>query len=327
MRSFVAVSLLYCSTCLLSVGCVPPSGGERSETGACPDGETCSEKTPKGLHFDGAAPVGQGFSASPPTAIGGTQQIKLEYDPGDGKFRELDLPYTATAGNSPAFAVASTVGNVVTVRGLAAGHDFLRILDADDGTLFDRRMLEAAPLTSVELVVGDPGFLGIPDEYPDGARLAWRPNAEHDMGIALRGPANQRIADTSMKISAPGVDQSDWDQFSFDSGPVGTFPVTVNAAGETSDVDVVVVEKNDGVVAIEPPASIKANGSSTVCFGATYQDRYVVGMGWQFTVDGTTLYPYNNCLDVKTTKSSGTVTIEATAGGLSTTITLPIAAG
>ena len=105
---------------LLALPLVACMGGERNQSGECPAGEVCSPKTPYGLLFVGNALAGEALAPAfgpAATAIGGTQDIELHYDRGDGIDVALDLPYDAdddgglgveidhTAGDKPAATV------------------------------------------------------------------------------------------------------------------------------------------------------------------------------------------------------------------------------
>src|SRR5579862_8759762 len=81
----------YAFACLPLFACF---GGDRADTGQCPAGETCSPATPNGLLFIGRNPSGEQLIAGPgATAIGGTQDIQLDYaDDAEGAF---DLTYSA----------------------------------------------------------------------------------------------------------------------------------------------------------------------------------------------------------------------------------------
>lgn len=81
---------------------------------------------------------------------------------------------------------------------------------------------------------------------------------------------------------------------------------------------------------MQPSSEITTNSSTLVCFEATHQGRFIVGLPWTYEVDGVTttqtgLEP--NCIDVTTTtKTSGTVEIQASAGGQAATVSLAVGA-
>src|SRR6187402_2643497 len=86
--------------CLVSVSPMVAActGGERANSGECPAGEVCSPETPRGLHFIGNAMSDQllGSLFGPAaTAVGGTQEVALEWDRGDGNLVAFTLPYRA----------------------------------------------------------------------------------------------------------------------------------------------------------------------------------------------------------------------------------------
>src|SRR5688572_11558874 len=90
---------IFLSTLLAAVPLVAAcTGGERASSGECPAGEICSPETPRGLHFIGNAMSDQllGSLFGPAaTAVGGTQEIALEWDRGDGVLVAFTLPYAA----------------------------------------------------------------------------------------------------------------------------------------------------------------------------------------------------------------------------------------
>ena len=316
---------------LASIPLVACYGGERAATGACPAGETCSAKTPGGLQFVGGALADDIMVSGPaPTAIGGTQDITLEYDRGDGTFVPLDLPYQADDDGGLGVRVDHTAGAVVTVRGAASRSNYLRILDAADGTLFDRKMLTGAAVDALALVPTDFEMI------PDGAQLAWA-TGDQTIGVALTGavqessgPVEERLVDTSMQLSLPGAERTAWDTLHLPAATPGTYAVSVTAGDRpAANLDLVVVDHADAVSAMSPPSAIAPSGAADVCFEATSAGRYVVGLDWTFEVDGTTTSQgafTRNCIEVTTQKTSGTVTVQATAGGQSATLALAVGA-
>ena len=300
-------------------------GGERATTGQCPDGETCSPKTPNGLEFIGADLAGTLDLAGPsPTAIGGTQSVALQYDRGDGVQIALDLPFKAETAGSLGVSVTATSGSVVSVTGKASGTDYLRIVDANDNTLFDRKMLGAGALDTIELI---PATF---ERVPADADLAWAPG-NFDIGVALYGKVgsmeHQRLVDESAVLDLAGATQKHWDTLSITGAQTGTSTLMVTAGDKpAAPIDIVVTATADQVQPEQAPTAVTVNQATEVCFIATSGSRTIVGLPWTFTVDGA---PADadlsaNCAAVKTAKTTGTVSIVASAGGQSATLVLPV---
>jgi hypothetical protein len=321
------------SYALLPLPLVACMGGERASTGQCPAGEVCSARTPRGLHFIGNTLVDEIQLTGPaPTAIGGTQEVALQYDRGDGLLVALDLAYEANDDTAAGITVDHTSGSVVTVRGAGSRTNYLRILDAADGTLFDRKELTGAAVDTIELLATDL------EAVPAGAALAWAAG-DQVLGVALYGqvqesggPTRERLIDTSMQLALANGVRTGWDTLHVPNAVAGTHTVTV-AAGDkpATNLDFVVVDHADSVSAMQPPATIAAGGSAQVCFAATASGRTVVGLTWTFLVDGT---PHTqgadtlerNCIMVATQKTTGTVAIQASAGGQSASLALAVGA-
>jgi len=328
LPSLVTTSLLAPSL-VLATGCF---GGERSSTGQCPVGETCSVKTPYGLDFIGNALVDQVTLAGPiPTAIGGTQDVSLEYNPGTGIPVALDLAYTANDDGGADIRVDHTAGPIVTVRGVASGENYLRILDASDGTLFDRKTLTAAEVSSIDLVTSDFEYV------PLGRQIVWAPGAQ-TIGVAISGlvqesagPTLERVIDTHMQLALAGATQGSWDAISIANATVGTTPLAVTAGDlPTANVDVTIVDGADALALVpNQQLSIAPNTTREVCFEALNQSRFVAGLTWAFTVSSTVTtqgagVATRNCINVTTQATSGTIAVQASAGGQSAQATLTV---
>ena len=316
--AFIALSLSACY------------GGERANSGECPAGETCSPATPSGLDFVGNKLANELLLSGPrATAVGGTQVVALQYNRGDGVYVALDLPYTADDDGGRGIKVDSTTGSQVTVRGVDSRSNYLRILD-EDGLLMDRKELTGAALEMMELVPTDY------ESIPAGTPIAFAPGSRK-VGVALygdvqksSGPVSERIIDTSMQVTFAGAERTAWDTFEVNAG-VGTHAVSVTAGDKpTATLDFVVVDTADSVVALNPPPSIQPNGSASVCFQASSGNRYIAGLTWTFQVDGGNPKVQGdgtltrNCIGVTTTKTTGSVAVQATAGGQSSTVTIAI---
>jgi hypothetical protein len=316
----------YSLTFVPLVACM---GGERANSGQCPAGEVCSPKTPNGVHFFGRALVDDLLLTGPaPTAIGGTQDVALQYDRGDGILIALDLPYMIDDDGGTGVRFDRQSGSVATVIGAGSRTNYLRVLDAADGTLFDRKQLTGASLDTIELV--DAGF----ERIPLGAQLVWATGTQ-DVGIALfgqvqesTGPVSERIVDDTMTASLTGAERTAWDTLHIPNAIAGTSIVTV-AAGDKAPapVDFTVVDHADALDVISPnPLLIPAKGSQEVCFKATSNSRYIVGLAWSFSVEGVaaTGSLSHNCIVATTQKTTGTVMVQGSAGGQTKTVALNV---
>lgn len=313
------VSLLGLAAC---------TGGERANSGQCPAGETCSPLTPNGLHFIGNQLSDDLNLVGPsPTAIGGSQEVAIQYDRGDGILIALDLPFTADDDGGQGVKVTGTSGSVVTITGEGSRSNYLRILDADDGTLFDRKMLTGAALDTIEVL---PMNL---ERVPAHADLAWAAG-DFDIAVALwgqvqesSGPTEERLVDNTMNLGYQYGQATAWDSLHVTAAPVGTQPLTITAGDKpTLDVDIVVVDAADQVVPLDSPDHLQTNVPGDVCFSALSGTRTIVGLPWTFTVDGvpaqSDLEP--NCVRITTNRTSGTIPIVASAGGQSATLELMV---
>ena len=297
------------------VGCY---GGERYGSG-CPYGETCSPGTPTGLRFL-PPPM---FDMQPvigPTAIaiGGTEAVQLLYG-GDlfDPSRPLDLPYTADDGGGPAVLVAGAYGATVTLRGATPGDNELRILDASDGTLFDRESYAAAALARVELasLVTEQLQPVQPQLYAVGLRK---------LGIRLFDATDTRLYDTSLQLA--GAVGLEWDIAEVDAAAAGTYTLGITAGGTTASFDLAIADHADAIVELFGLTSVLPYGSDA-CFGAQLAGQRVIGFAWSFTVDGvaTAAETYApDCVLVAPKPGATSVVVQATAGGLTTTLTLPV---
>jgi len=323
MKSFLLASL--------SLPLVACYAGERRSTGECPAGETCSEVTPTGLDFVGNRLLDQLLISGPlPTAVGGTQQVALEYDRGDGVDVALDMPYSADDDGGIGIKVQGISGSQVTIVGMGSRTNYLRILDSD-GLLMDRKELTGAALKSMEIVADDY------ETIPANRDLAFN-IGKREIGIALfgdvqhsSGPASERLVDTSMELDLAGSARKAWDTLEINHA-TGTYPLVVTAGDKpAATIDLVIAATADSL-AVQPyeTTTISPNQSESICFEALTGTRYLAGLTWTFNVDGKTTTQgdgaFNrNCISASTTKTSGTVVVQASAGGQSATVNLTVA--
>jgi len=297
--------------------------GERALTGACPAGETCSDDTPRGLSFSGTT-FADDFLAfgPPPTLAGGTQDIHLAYNLGDGTSRPLDRPYIADDDGGLGVMVDHTDGPVVTLRGVASHSNYLRITDAD-GALDDRKLFDGATLTKIEIV---PAGL---ESITQGDAIVFAAGAQ-DLAVALIGkvdadpePFDTRVVDESMTIALDGATRTRWDVLDLPDAAVGLHDVSVTAGVEPeAAVTFEVVAGPDSLLSHDPILPLQAGSTSFICFSPHSAGRHVAGLAWTFTVDngpiGNVLF--RNCATVLP-DHEGPLHVTASAGGLIVTAT------
>lgn len=291
------------------------TAGDRASAGECPANETCSDTTPDGLFFVGPEMAGYLFDGGPQVvAVGGTQSLAVQY-PGGATF---DLPYRAEAGG--ALTVAATEGAAVTLSGVRAGGTYLRIVDPADGTLYDRINVRAAELVDVALVSGtfEVTEPSTPIALVEGTR---------DVGIGLYS-ATERLVDESLTIEGAGIERISWDTVQLATGALGTYPLTVTAAGKppvTLDVEIVAAATHVTLLPSHQASTYIEDELAVVCFGAYANVKQLMGLAWTFQLNGAvlpgSLFP--NCAQF-VPEVAGTYTIVAQAGGQSATAAVTV---
>jgi len=320
MKSLFLASVLVVPACF---------GGERATTGECPAGETCSDLTPRGLQFIGASLSDDSNLSGPsPTAIGGTQDIQLKYDPTADFFQPLDLSYTADDDGGNGVKVDHTAGAVVSVRGMGSRTNYLRISDASTGELFDRKELAGAAIDSFSIVPNTS------EQVPFGLDIAFAAG-DVKLGVALlgavqedSGPQEERLVDQSMQLVLAGSTQRAWDALEMSSAASGTYGLSVTAGNRpAANVDVIVVDHLDSLVADDSnETSITPNATSIVCFDGLAGGRYVAGLTWHFLINNVD-HPsgLGNCIGVSA-QTAGPITVVGSADGMSATTTITVGA-
>ncbi len=312
--SLLAVPLVACNT-----------AGERADTGECPAGEVCSAATPRGLHFIGVTLADELIAGNGPaaTAVGGTQEVALEYDRGDGIRVAMNLAYDADDDGGLGVSVVGHSGSVVTVKGARSRSNYLRIVEPGTGELYDRYTLTGAALKQMRLIGTE--FESLPSNRPD---LVFA-TGDQEIGVALVGDVQEtsgttaeRIVDTSMILDLPGSIRTSWDSVRIANAQVGTYPLVVTAGDKpAATLPIEVVAAADAIAVIGPQPTVPANSSTTVCFQATHGTRYIYGLTWTFHANGMTRVNgksdiLRNCVGVSSQgMTSGSIPVTAAAGG------------
>jgi hypothetical protein len=329
---------IFLSTLLAAVPLVAAcTGGERASSGECPAGEVCSPDTPRGLHFIGNAMADQllGSLFGPAaTAVGGTQEIALEWDRGDGVLVAFTLPYEADDDGALGVSVVSTSGSVVTVRGMGSRKNYLRIVEPTFDELYDRYELAGAAIDSIEVIGTDLETLP-----PGNPEIVWA-TGEQEIAVALRGevqsgssPRLERLVDTSMQLSMAATERLAWDTLRLPNATVGNYALTVTAGDKpAATLNVEIVAGADSMLLLGGSSpSVPANSSTSVCFAAMNGQRYVYGLTWTFVVDGQTEIHdgddlNRNCVSVSASGlTSGTIPVMASAGGTTASTNVTVA--
>jgi hypothetical protein len=234
------------------LACVSPSEGDRTTSGTCPAGETCSTTTP-GLFFVGTVDVGDsGPRRVGVVAIGGTERVELRA----GSSVETATTFTASidvVSDTPAvLAVVSSSGGVVVVRGVSEGSATLRVLEHGTTTLVDQVAVTVLDGREVEIRP-----IALDDASADVlAAHSSRPFAMYagaHVELAAAFGSVDFVVDTSLVITdAAGtqvVTGEDGAPYRFTVDASSAHPATfhVHAAGRDSQVDVPIVTQLDDI--------------------------------------------------------------------------------
>ena len=299
----------------------------------CYADEECSEDTPLGLEFRGTDITGQLGGLPGPLAIGGTGTVTV-LDPTDDLTNAVpfELPYSTDTsrlvdGRFPrGVEVVEQDGNEITVRGIGAGYNYLRLL-SPDGELYDRTSLGAQKIDHLQ--VRPPYAYDGPSETET---VVWAPGA-HDVTVGLWSAPHPELANTSdllvdesLTLTLPGATQIRWDTIHVPAAPAGHRDLTVVGGSAATVLDIETVEAPDTIVNASGnyyPLSIY--GSTRLCFVARHQGRYVAGATWSFAMDGGEVLrdaeadPTSGCAYFAA-RDQGTIRIHATASGYTQTL-------
>ncbi len=317
--------LAYLSAALFSLPLVACYGGDRAN-GVCPAGETCSPATPNGLLFVGRNPSDEIALSGPlATVIGGTQDVQLEFN--DATLGAFDLAYTAVVDAPTGVNIDTTSGSTVTITGTGTDANYVRIVDPS-GELYDRKQMTGASIDTVALVPAGP------ETIPTGMDVSFATSNEKFV-VALTGRVEdsvlgeieERLVDDSMQLTLAGSLRVGWDAFSMPGAGAGVYSLGVSSGDYSGQpLDLVIVDHIDSLtVQPDAPTTVAQNESVVVCFTASSSGRYVAGLDWEFTVDGQAVSAFgNNCADVSTTSTSGSLTVKASVAGMNAQTMLAI---
>ncbi|HEY4175528.1 MAG TPA: hypothetical protein VGM90_01790 [Kofleriaceae bacterium] len=295
-------------------------GGDRADTGNCPDGEVCSAATPDGLHFQGGV-IGEGFfdvGNVKVTALGGTQEVTIETENDAGDRAPFLLAHDLEV-DSANIAIRSSNDNVFTMRGNAVGDAHVRVVDPQTGELFDRLFSSVAPIDHIETQMAVSIAFTTSFEQT-GTNILYAPGATGY--IRLVSANNGSLVDTSSHITGAAITQTGWDRFVVGNLPVGPHTLAVSAgAGTTASLPFEVAIPN---TITGGPSALTQGVSTLACFIARRDTTPVHTHFDAITSSQATLEPspYDGCVTV-TAPAVGNVTIHVAAGALVADFVLP----
>jgi hypothetical protein len=279
---------------------------------SCPADETCAALTNGSLRFHGTAVSGGRADTIAPTAVGGTQDISIEF-----RGEPFTVPYEVDDTSGAAVAFDRSEGAVVHVHGVARGSNYLRIVDPTSKELYGRVELEAGEIGDISLAPAQTTSI---DSIEPVVYLA----GHEPMIVLLDGGL---LVDTSMQVTADGATSTAWDRLDYADLAPGTHELTVSAGNQepmTLSFDVVAAADT---IEPSPPITFTAGSQSSLAFYARNAGRTVVGATWSFTSDNGTIEAAGcvNCAYI-TPAAEGTMHITASAAGATYTGTYPVRA-
>jgi hypothetical protein len=313
--------------------------GDRAFWGECPGGETCSEATPHGLLFEGPGlsdALVPDWSRGPQiTALAGTQTIRLRILQGDDEPElPFDLPFEARV-ESGHVEVIHADGDTLVVRGAATGEGRLRIVDPETGELYDRILLEAAPVAGIDHAVLDLAWLD--GEGPP----AWALVADGTAQVVPRlwTAGGRRIVDEGMAIepadpAATPTHRAAWDEAQVTMElPVSGGLRIETTAGRVETIPVIGTHDPGEIVALDDDLVLAQGHVAIACFRAEAGGIPRAGLDWSFALSPN-LEPFDlapwgfarSCLGLHPA-APGPASITAIAGPVERTFNYDVAAG
>jgi hypothetical protein len=316
-----ALAWISLSAALLGGACATP--GERARSGECPPEEECSDKTPEGLFFAGAALGGLGESLER-IAVGGTQTVRVRIGATSDTRRAFTEPFDATVGEP--LRVTQLEPAVLELLADDAGSAYLRILDPETGELFDRVAVYAHPIDRVSFWLRDYGH----DEVLlyAGGRVT--------IGASLYNDANRRLVDEGLSFvadDAASLDRLGWDLVEVIEPALGELEVgIVTSSGAefgglfdvVDTIDSIERAQDDGTSTFED--EIAVGELEIVCFDGTLEGVPVAGLDWNFDIEGPVeISPWlvDRCVALEGLEP-GDATLSISAAGLEQTLDLVV---
>ncbi len=325
--------ILALAAAIVIPACAPASEpGERARrNGACPAEEICSDRTPRGLWFQGTRRFGHDVHLFLPTAVGGKQTLTALY--ADEPHRHYVAAFHAWTTDPGIFAVTASPPEI-EVGASSPGKAMLRLLDADTGKLLDRVEIEALPIARVSLA---------PFDLPTpGTRWALLLDGHTPLGLTLQAQDDRLLADETASVASHGaeVTREAWDRYSVSAQVAGQVSFAVRAGSTPFFETVTVVSEITDITTDLPPSAARAplqvklgSSATSLCFIARSGDAMVAGAAWKLTpsmgVVATVTTPpegLTSCVSIRAT-APGDATLTVEAGGFHRDFALAVGPG
>ena len=319
-------SLLFLGLATAATAACADLGERAGQGGDCPDLESCSPATPKGLSFASAGFGGFGGGIFP-VAIGGRIDLRLT-DLATGS--DLLRPYRASTGG--ALTVEAQRENVVSLRGVSTAGDTLRITDPDSGALFDQIGVLAMPIEAVRArpdFLLDLSLLYLPREAQERPLALLAGGAKAPVIFELLGAGATRVIDEDLVVSGDATIEAagSWDQRTVASATAGPLELQLRAGGRAWPLQLPVVSEPEAIEGAGSAARIHVGDTPAFCFNAVAAGRNVLGVPWTFTSTGVTGKHFfeTSCFSVDAIAAAGPASVTAAVATSSGTRTMTLA--
>ena len=242
-------------------------------------------------------------------------------------FLPFDLPYEVEVRDGPISLDAGGSTSAPTFYAAGAGSGTLAFVNPDDGSVYAEIAVRAAEVDHVTMrrVITE-------REPPDLDVVLSTGHRGPHFEVWLSSADGNVLDDTSLEMQLPPGAQR-WSTNGIDlyGVPSGTYTLGFQAGTKSFTEPLEIVNEPDTIELWEAPATIPRypiipGSLEYVCFMGKSRGRYITGLHWQHTVDGSpadAIYT-EGCVLAATYKRSGSLaTFTASAGGLSLTVQIP----
>ena len=252
-------------------------------------------------------------------ALDGTATLQLQCNVFDDP--AFDLPSIATTSADSAVSVEKR-GATLMMHADHAGSSTVAVTSPDGSSMYGSLSLEVAPVDHL-------GFRATYDDIPPNVDVAFAAEFGTLADVMLAGSDGTALVDDDMTVVLPtGAVAQGSGPGAFDYGAValGSDTIAVDSGGSTYTTPFVVVDHADSIALVDPAVTVPADGSpKDIAFAATLGGRFVASLRWSYDLEGS-----GGGANVDTVSAAedvnhdGAVSISASAGGASTTTSIPV---